>query len=272
MNIQDITLEVDLSRHDPNNPGEEQLYDETNQGHSSSTKQGVDFYVNDAKNYVESFWTGPWPECHVVACREDSVVCTIDLHVKVDLIGSFAVVESNSDLFGLQDMTETEQEIVEQDTIDAANSVWNDFSNVLAASFALASLVLIITTVAYQLTGIWQPWIVALGAWFGTGLTFMLVMHQQWLENRWTGEYAGFKFFVLCASLLGTVAGSLGGLLLNGCRSLTRMKQYWTYGRYFKPNSQKGWKGRSNSGNLVVALILFAALMGLSLHIALWES
>ncbi|NHI83378.1 MAG: hypothetical protein EAX81_03650 [Candidatus Thorarchaeota archaeon] len=45
MRVHDILLEVDLSRHDPNNPGQEQLYDGTSKGVSES-QQAKEFVSN----------------------------------------------------------------------------------------------------------------------------------------------------------------------------------------------------------------------------------
>ena len=45
MRLHDINLEVDLSRQDPNNPDEEQLYDGTSKGVSES-QQAKEFVSN----------------------------------------------------------------------------------------------------------------------------------------------------------------------------------------------------------------------------------
>ena len=274
MRIHDINVVADLNAHDPNAPEpppdeepETQSDDGTYESRIKSAKTAGGPYVTKAERSVTVYWTGWWPWCHLTVYLIDSPACILDMHVKVDLLGSFEVVDTRSNFFGLQAMTESEQETAEDETVINIDSVWDDTSNVLAVAFAIASLALIVTTIVYQLTGIWQPWLLSLGVWFGIGLAFMLVMHQKWLANEWTGEYAGLKYFLLVASLLGTIAGSLGGLLLIGCRSVTRLIQYWTYARYFSAVSVTGWKGRSNSGNLVCALILFAVLVGLSLHI-----
>jgi hypothetical protein len=274
MRIHDINVVADLNAHDPNapNPDEPVEHDGTYESRIKSAKTAAGPYVTNAESSVTFYWTGWWPWCHITVYLVTSPACTLDMHVKVDLIGSFEVVDTRSNFFGLQAMTESEQETAEHETIINTDSVWDDTSNVLAVAFAIASLALIVTTIAYQLTGVWQPWLLSLGVWFGIGLAFMLVMHQKWLAKEWTGEYAGLKYFLLVASLLGTIAGALGGLLLIGCRSVTRLIQYWTYARYFTAVSAAGWKGRSNSGNLVCALILFAVLVGLSLHIAFGSS
>ncbi|MBN2229090.1 MAG: hypothetical protein JW779_05810 [Candidatus Thorarchaeota archaeon] len=221
-------------------------------------------YVNQADNSVEVYWTGWWPEVHVLITQELSVVCSVFLHVKVDLIGSFDVVESDSNFFGLQAMTTTDQEQAEEDTEDMADSIWSDLSNVLAVAVAISSLALVVCTILMQITGVWQPWLLSLMFWFGSVLALMVELYNQCISNDITGPFAALKYFIMVCSLLGVVVGSLGTLWMIGCRGWTRITQYWTHGRYFKINSETGWKGRSSSGNLIAALVLLGVLLLLS--------
>ncbi len=63
---------------------------------SEKNKAEGDTYVTQAENSIEVYWTGWWPECHVVVNQELSSSCDIMLHVKSDLLGNFDIVESDS--------------------------------------------------------------------------------------------------------------------------------------------------------------------------------
>ncbi|NHJ15122.1 MAG: hypothetical protein EAX95_15675 [Candidatus Thorarchaeota archaeon] len=64
MRIQDITLEVDLSRQDPNHPGQEQDFDGTASPLKKTTAE-ADFNLMSLMPEVITSWTGPWPLFHV---------------------------------------------------------------------------------------------------------------------------------------------------------------------------------------------------------------
>ncbi|NHJ15236.1 MAG: hypothetical protein EAX95_16260 [Candidatus Thorarchaeota archaeon] len=65
MRIHDINLEVDLSRHDPNHPGEKQDFDGTGYPDSKQISD-TDTDLIAANEEVSFYWTGPWPLLHYV--------------------------------------------------------------------------------------------------------------------------------------------------------------------------------------------------------------
>ncbi|NHI83383.1 MAG: hypothetical protein EAX81_03675 [Candidatus Thorarchaeota archaeon] len=97
-------MEVDLSRHDPNNsddpppsgdPEEGTDFDGTEQGLSPRTQADVDSHLSDAAENIDFYWTGPWPLLHSL------VIAQAIFHMAVDLLGDTVVYESDS--MGLND-------------------------------------------------------------------------------------------------------------------------------------------------------------------------
>ncbi|NHJ15129.1 MAG: hypothetical protein EAX95_15710 [Candidatus Thorarchaeota archaeon] len=82
MRIHNIILSADLSRHDPNNPGEEQMYDGTKLAAAAPPPPSGDWTQE-----VESWWTGPWPELHSQVNKTSQNGARIVFRAKVDLLG-----------------------------------------------------------------------------------------------------------------------------------------------------------------------------------------
>ncbi|NHJ12428.1 MAG: hypothetical protein EAX95_02075 [Candidatus Thorarchaeota archaeon] len=92
-------LETDLTRHDPNNPGEEQDYDGTNQG--KRTRLEAQFYgmtscppPSDLMNEIDNWWTGPWPVFHVKIDKTTIEGFVFRYQVARDLLGFTQVEEA----------------------------------------------------------------------------------------------------------------------------------------------------------------------------------
>ncbi|NHJ15238.1 MAG: hypothetical protein EAX95_16270 [Candidatus Thorarchaeota archaeon] len=86
MKIHDITLEVDLSRHDPNHPGEEQDFDGTSIP-KPDTVPIIDNYIEGAQSTTDSWWTGPWPVLHVLSMDQLVSGALYVLQLAVDFLG-----------------------------------------------------------------------------------------------------------------------------------------------------------------------------------------
>ncbi|NHJ14019.1 MAG: hypothetical protein EAX95_10110 [Candidatus Thorarchaeota archaeon] len=92
-------METDLSRHDPNNPGEKQLYDATQEGTGEAVAGGV--YNPGVRmptpaeldNKVEQWWTGPWPRLHSKINYTNEYGQRIKYHLSNDLLGVMIVEE-----------------------------------------------------------------------------------------------------------------------------------------------------------------------------------
>ncbi|MGV9168842.1 MAG: hypothetical protein ACOC38_02755 [Promethearchaeia archaeon] len=271
LRIKDINVKVDLNAENPNapEPGELVEYDGTTDSiFQKNRKTGTNRY-SEASESVSIYWTGPWPVLHVLIQTPYSPLCVAAMHLTVDLIGKFTLISAESNYFGLQTMSVSEQSAAEDESIQTAETIWDDTMTYLTAAVAASSLALTITTIAYQLTGVWQPWVAALGIWTGSCLAMVIYLWQLFLARQITGEEAGFQYIILALSLMGIAAGSLGTLYMIGCRSLTRLKSYWTNLRYFRDWSEKGNKGRSAGANLVCSLVILGVIVMCGLNIAM---
>ncbi|NHJ15313.1 MAG: hypothetical protein EAX95_16650, partial [Candidatus Thorarchaeota archaeon] len=91
MRIHNIILSADLSRHDPNHPGQEQVYDGTSEGLATQqNKDEQEIYAQlIAENYAKGNWTGPWPVYHIYVL---SATLSLLAHITVDILFSFGLV------------------------------------------------------------------------------------------------------------------------------------------------------------------------------------
>ncbi|NHJ14014.1 MAG: hypothetical protein EAX95_10085 [Candidatus Thorarchaeota archaeon] len=87
MRVHDIALLTDLSRQDPNNPREEQIYDGTSDGaYDSLGKFEIDDEFSDAKTSVDSYWTSPWPTLHIVVNWAFVSLVFLAIHYTIDIL------------------------------------------------------------------------------------------------------------------------------------------------------------------------------------------
>jgi hypothetical protein len=221
-----------------------------------------------AMDFLEAFWTGWWPVLHIVVTSSPLELCSLSLHVTVDLLGSFEIAAVNSSYYGLQTMNEEDQETAEQDTIEVVQSIWDDPLNWLTLGVGVSFLTLTIATILMQVAGLFTAWAIALGLFAGCCVALVIYTYMRFLQFGLTGEQAGFRFLLLVLSLLGVVAGSLGTLYLIGCRTLTRILDYWRKLDYWNRWAKTGNKGRAAGGNLICSLLILGLVIICSLDIA----
>ncbi|MDF1539672.1 MAG: hypothetical protein P1Q69_12300 [Candidatus Thorarchaeota archaeon] len=126
MRIHDINVVCDLNEQDPNAPtlpppihdppaGESQPViesDGTSDGNieakSADTPEGFENDLEQAANSVRTYWTGPWPECHIEVDNAPTSDVKVTVKTKIDLIGNLAYEDTNFELANLDDMTQVD--------------------------------------------------------------------------------------------------------------------------------------------------------------------
>ncbi|NHJ15244.1 MAG: hypothetical protein EAX95_16300, partial [Candidatus Thorarchaeota archaeon] len=130
MCLHDINLEVDLSRHNLNHPGQEQQYDGTQPPRSQTAEQKIGELEEDAPNHLDYSWTGPWPTVHFIAFLQPLENTLLLAKFWVDILGLWGVDQFDFQLIDESTMSDGEIEAL-------AQSASNDFAPMFADLAAL---------------------------------------------------------------------------------------------------------------------------------------
>ena len=233
-------------------------YDGTNDGIGEAIINLGNTLFTMIEESVTAYWEGWWPVCHIIADRQESIDCQFMVHVSLDLLGSFSLIDSSSNWFGMESMSDTEKSLAQDQTIDVVDFIWSEYFNWVTLAVVVTSIALAVTTVIMGMTGIWQPWFVSLCAWSASMLVLIVSIFNAFISNGITGTDAGWKYLFLILSLVSIVAGSLGQLWMIGGLTWSKMTAYWRHANYLKESSKIGRKGRAAVGNLLVSFLMLA--------------
>lgn len=109
-------METDLSRHDPNNPGEEQIYDGTPDGMTPISGDGLS---PAGQQFADEALTSDWLELlwPTIQIELDAVygACSAIVQLTVDILGTVQITSSNFAIDGIDlDDSETAQRVAQQ--------------------------------------------------------------------------------------------------------------------------------------------------------------
>ena len=259
MRIHDIRVVADLNRHDPTAPDPDApvVYDGTAGACNDHARTQAAEYSDVVQNDVETYWTGPWPEVHILAHRVDSDESQFSIHVKSDLLGNWEVVELSADTYGLQTLSDSEYDALQDDTTETIDRIWDNalFYAALAVRIAWVALGVASTLVWFGASA-WY-FVVALAAWVGTYVAYVTLLYQSFIERGKFGLTYAREFLLSILGLVANIITSLRGLLFLGVKEPLKLTKYWSrYG--FERMTKSGPKGRVASGVLVVSLFLLA--------------
>ncbi|NHI83926.1 MAG: hypothetical protein EAX81_06465, partial [Candidatus Thorarchaeota archaeon] len=250
-----------LSRHDPNHPGEEQIYDGTTKG--IATEANLQQCDNDlctaAQELVRFDLTGPWPLFHLIVLDPTSTFSCI-VHITIDLLRNINIVDLFLITWALQlfGITEEQWEIVMAALmlgLDAvvATAISKGFNAalysfmVVDSSFSLGVLSIGILCAAVTLAGAW--WLgerlreqfgisVAFVFWLGIGAMVFDALNQRGKKNfNNEVQQKASDMFRFAQDRLGYSPGTKIGVSFGGftaffigtmiAASLVAMMYYW---------------------------------------------
>ena len=257
MRVHDIRVVADLNRHNPNaqDPDEPVAYDGTAGAQNDCAGAEAARYSDEVQNDVETYWTGPWPEVHVVAHRVDSDESQFHIHVKSDLLGNWEIVELSANTFGLQALSDSEYEALQDDTAETIDSIWDETLFYAALAMQISWLALAVAgTLVWFGASTWY-FIIALAVWVGTFTAYVLLLYQSFVERGMFGFAYARRFLLSIIGLVANIVASMRGLLGLGVKDPLKLRRYWSrYG--FRRMTKSGPKGRVASGVLVASMFL----------------
>ena len=260
MRIHDINVVADLTTI---NPGQPVQSDGTLASGAANAKASADSKTNQVEDDVESYWTGPWPEVHVLVHRTDSSESQFSAHVKSDLLGDWDVVDMSANTYGMQAMSDSDFSELEQESENAVDDMYTDALFYAQLAVGLSWIALLIAG-HFVMTGAATGWfIAALALWVGSYAAWVTLLYQSFLDTGRLGPEAARQFLIIIVSFIGTVMASIFSLMRLGVKSPLNLIKYWSK-TGFGTMTKNGPPGRVYSGILIAAALMLAytALLG----------
>ncbi|NHJ15137.1 MAG: hypothetical protein EAX95_15750, partial [Candidatus Thorarchaeota archaeon] len=272
MRVHDINLEADLSRHDPNHPGQEQVYDGTNDGLADSQRLQSAIHaeemMNEATSCIEAHWTGPWPMLHYLIQELIMEGVFILVDVALDILGSISVESFDVQFLELEQMTEAEGDQLINDVqpfserLIGTGNPWSYFFGLATISYISARFITTFASPAsvYAEYAFW----IAISLFMGLTIVGMMALAQAIIDCQVDPLLAALLFVGLVFTALYTVGSAkkavddMGGKSEGAAKYFESFKEEYQQGERLQND---GWKGRTHFGFMLVQLIVLVMMV-----------